>query len=226
MKNKILLICLALLLVLPLVSSSFDTLGTFKQNQCVNLLQTCSDCTYNNITSAVYPDNSIALERVTMEKIGTEYNYTFCNTSQIGQYTIHGIGDLSGVNTNWDYWIYVTPTGTNLTTQQSLTFIIGIVVMLIVVTFFLILSYIMKHPGAKIFSMVVSVITLIIIIGIVASNASSYLADFPNLANIYNSYYIVFISLAGAAMAGLIVWLIYYSFKLFNSMRGKIPEDD
>lgn len=224
--NKILLLLLATILVLPLVSSSTDTLGVFKQGECINLLQTCSDCTYNNVTSVISPSGLISIKNILMSKVGVEYNLTFCNTSELGKYTVNGIGDLSGTSTIWNYWFEITPTGTSLTTQQSIMFIVGIIVMLIIVTFFFILSHIFKHPGAKVFSMAISAVTLIIIIGIVASNASSYLADFPNLANLYNSYYIVFMCLAGAGMAGVILWLIYYSVKMFNTARGRVVEDD
>ena len=98
--------------------------------------------------------------------------------------------------------------------------------MLIVCAFFFILSMLFKHPGTKIFLMALSSLTLIILIGIIASNATVYLAEFPNLVAMYNQYYIMVIILAGAAMAGIILWLIYYSVKLFNGARGRTPDDD
>lgn len=97
--------------MISLVSASIDDLGTFKQNTCVALPQTCGSCTYSNITSILYPNSTIAVSNVIMTKIGTNYNYTFCSTPSLGKYTVNGISDLDGTPTVWAYYFYVTPTG-------------------------------------------------------------------------------------------------------------------
>ena len=100
-----------LLLILPLVSAEVQTLGNFKQNSCVNLIQVCGNCTYNNITSVRYPNSSLALSSVQMTKIGAEYNYTYCSTSSFGEYIVSGFGDIDGDPTAWSYNFFVTPNG-------------------------------------------------------------------------------------------------------------------
>ena len=110
-KQLYLILAITFILSLAMVSAA-DTLGTFKQSSCVNLLQTCSNCTFNNITSVNYPDGTQALGNVAMQKIGTEYNYTLCNTAQLGTYNVNGIGDLDGANTIWRYTLDINPTGT------------------------------------------------------------------------------------------------------------------
>ena len=96
-------ICGTFLLIFMLVmlaSAEQSSLGVFKQNTCVILKQTCSNCTFVNITSIISKDINGAsiqlLGNVGMTKIGTEYNYTFCNTSNLGEYTYNTLGDING----------------------------------------------------------------------------------------------------------------------------------
>lgn len=94
--NKIYITILLALLILPLAVASQETLGTFKQGECVRLLQTSPDATYVNISSIVSPTSVILLENVAMQKTGTEFNYTFCNTTELGTYVVNGFGDDGG----------------------------------------------------------------------------------------------------------------------------------
>src|SRR3990167_9658863 len=85
MKNKILLSLILSIFLISFASAAISNLGTFKQGTCVDLLQTCAFCTYNNITSVVYPNSTNAISgEIPMTKIGTSYNYTFCNTTALG----------------------------------------------------------------------------------------------------------------------------------------------
>lgn len=105
------LIIILICLLIPVVFAQQQSLGTFKQNSCINLKQTCSNCTYNNISSVIYPNASQALGQSEMTKTGTEYNYTFCSTSFLGTYIVSGFGDLDGVVSVWSYDFDVTPNG-------------------------------------------------------------------------------------------------------------------
>jgi len=110
MINKYLILMLAIFLVLPMLSAT-ESLGTFKQNECINLIQTCSNCSYVNISSIINPQSTEVLGEVEMTKNGVMYNYTFCSTSQIGNYVVNGFGDLDGTITTWSYDFEVTPSG-------------------------------------------------------------------------------------------------------------------
>lgn len=138
--NIILLILMitATLSLLSLASAQSPTLGVFKQNQCINLIQTCPDCSYSNISSILYPNSSQVLGLVSMTKLGTMYNYTFCNTNTSGIYLVNGYGDLAGTLTTWNYNFEVTPSGTSPSTTQG---IIYTVLMLVSLIFFLITLY-------------------------------------------------------------------------------------
>lgn len=112
--NLLLGLIVLLLSAPPLISAEMETLGTVKQYDCITLPQICNNCTYNNITSIIYPNKSLALGQVAMTNSGTEYSYFSCNLTKVtGEYIVNGKGDLDGMTTVWNYNYFVTPTGTN-----------------------------------------------------------------------------------------------------------------
>ena len=80
------------------VSAEKQSLGSFDKQVCVDLIQTCANCSYVNISQITYQPTSYTFlpSEVTMEKQGTRYNYTFCNTSLYGIYVYDTYGDLDG----------------------------------------------------------------------------------------------------------------------------------
>ena len=109
---KYLVFLLAFIMVIGLSSASIDYLGSFKQNDCIQLAQTCASCTYNNISSVITPLGSYSLNgNFPMTKNNQSYNYTFCNTKQIGIYSVSGHGDIGGTDTTFSYTFEITPSG-------------------------------------------------------------------------------------------------------------------
>jgi hypothetical protein len=98
------------LIILP-ISAEQQTLGTFKKGSCINLIQTCDNCTWVNFTSVVYPNGVFEVLNLDSSNQGTVFNNTFCNTSQIGSYIINTVGDLDGKTTNGNYNFYINPSG-------------------------------------------------------------------------------------------------------------------
>lgn len=219
-------VVIALFLV-PFVAG-VTTLAPIKQFECVQLPQSCATCTYNNLTVVQYPNSTFALQgEFPMQQTGNSYNYTFCRTDALGTYFVDGHGDIDGIDTGWGgYTFDVNGSGQTVTDHQISLIIIGLVIFILVAGFFFLLSYLFKHPAVKIFFLSLSTVTIVVLIGIIASNASVYLVEFPNLVSIYDKYYILIIILAGTAMAGLMVWLIWYSLRLFNKARGRVPDDE
>jgi hypothetical protein len=71
--NKLLVLVLVMLIaILPIISA--ESLGNFKNGECVNLIQTCSNCTYANITTISYPNTSLSVADISMQKDGTFYH--------------------------------------------------------------------------------------------------------------------------------------------------------
>jgi len=108
--SKFIYLCLFTLFFISFASAGFgyddgELIGNYNQGKEINLIQTCSNCTFNNITTIRLPDGSILNFDEKMNKDGTTYNWTLdsSHTSLIGEYTVNGIGDLSGNNKVWNY---------------------------------------------------------------------------------------------------------------------------
>jgi hypothetical protein len=94
-----------------LVNAEQSSLGVMKQNTCFDLYQTCDDCSYVNLTNIKYPNGNIETFNSYMTKTNQNFNYTFCNTSQIGDYTYTVAGDKGGVYTTEVIGFSVSPSG-------------------------------------------------------------------------------------------------------------------
>lgn len=103
MKNKIFLL-LGIILLIGFVSADF---GIFKQDECVQI-RTISNSTQVNISSLSYPDSTIAITEAPMTKVGYTFNYTFCNTSDLGTYIYDYHDELGNVYVNS---FEITPSG-------------------------------------------------------------------------------------------------------------------
>lgn len=129
--NKLFLLgaTLFLFLLIPFtLGQEQQTLGTFKQNSCVELKQTCSNCTQVNITRISAPNSTrLLFTPVTMTKLDTVYNYTFCNNNGLGDYIVDWKANPDGTFTcptctgNFDY--AVTTTGFDLPIAFQFLFI-------------------------------------------------------------------------------------------------------
>ena len=114
MKKLFLFLMLGLILISSASAvSEIQDLGTFKQNTDINLIQICGSCTFNNITSVLYPNSSFAISSTAMERDGTQYNFTLDKNFTLtnGDYIVNGFGDLGGTDTPWAYTFSITPTG-------------------------------------------------------------------------------------------------------------------
>ncbi len=127
MNKKISLIILSIFILLFFSMNNINayeysqtSLGAFQQDECMDIIQVCSDCTYNNISRVIYPNSTTAVSNVVMSVDDTFYNYTFCLTSGLGKYIVNGFGDENGTKTSWAYDFEVTPNGETPTLAKSL----------------------------------------------------------------------------------------------------------
>jgi hypothetical protein len=126
MKKNVIFFIFLILIITPLFSSYQESLGIVKQNDNINLIQTCYGASSGNVTRIIYPDKTFAVNsNKVMTKIGDNFNWTFSNTSQLGQYLVYGICDSQV----WQYDFEVTPDGTKLT-GYSISFYIFILIIL------------------------------------------------------------------------------------------------
>jgi hypothetical protein len=133
-KTMALMICCFLVIGVGLIgslSAEVQTLGVFKIGDCVRLVQSCANCTYNEITSIQYPNSTLLSLNVLMNKNGTFYDYTFCEVNANGNYIVNGIGNPDGIDTIWAYNFEVTPSGLVSTNGEAIVYVILIIVVLI-----------------------------------------------------------------------------------------------
>lgn len=109
-KQMTLMILIVLMAMMPFISASIENIGSVKQYDCISLPQTCN-CTWNNITTVMYPNKTYITINQAMTGDGTYFNFTFCNTTDLGQYFVNGIGNKDGISTTFNYYFTVTPTG-------------------------------------------------------------------------------------------------------------------
>lgn len=123
--GMMILLVAIIFLELTFISASIENIGTVRINDCITLPQICN-CSFSNITKVMYPNKSYVSINSAMTKDGTYFNYTFCNTTVLGQYFVNGVGDRDGVLTPFNYWFEVTSTGAGLTTAEGIIYFIGL----------------------------------------------------------------------------------------------------
>ena len=101
-------------------TSAFIDLGSVKKNECVEVFQICDNCTYVNISSMEYPNNTVIYPLIQMSNVDINYNYSFCDTSQLGIYYFKVKGDKDGEISVEEGQFEVTPSGQVYDTGQSL----------------------------------------------------------------------------------------------------------
>jgi len=112
-------LAVAVTLVTPFVNAQ-SSLGVFKQNDQVQLVQTCSICSYITLDSIKYPDGTISAIETNMTKIGSTFYYNFTQTSQLGEYIY---------NTYYGNWtapvsFEITITGHELNMETTIVYIV------------------------------------------------------------------------------------------------------
>ncbi len=146
--TKIMVAIIFGIFLISLVSAT-QSLGTFKQGDCIQLIQTCATCTYNNISSVVQTGSNpqIYTTNSQMTKDDTFYNYTFCNTSVISTYLVNGFGNPDGIKTEWVYNFDISYSGQTLSFPQAIiyTLLMGIIFFI----FMMVMFFINKLPSSN-----------------------------------------------------------------------------
>lgn len=194
----------------------------YKQNDAVNLTQTCSNCTFINITKITYPDSSQALGNVGMTKQGTLYNYSFLNTSELGIYTVYCVGDPDGVINAADCgWTFtVNPTGTDITGIQSSLVIVALLIIFILGIIFFLLSFKIDNLVLKIFFICIGLIMLTSAILYSTVLLDKSLADIPEYIDGFSTFWFVIKTLIGLTMTGFLIFVGFILWRSWQIKRG------
>ena len=219
MKNKIIFftsIILLSIIFLPLVFGYVESLGSVKQGECIQLPQTCGNCSYVNISSIVYPDKSIEFLSASMQQQGgSSYNYTFCNTTQLGSYIVNTEGD--GVVAPYDF--PVTPSGFgDIGSGAGLSLIAVILIMAIIAIVFFILGFKVNNVAAKVGFFAFSIIVFIMAILFIVISSQQNLYGFTGLVTGTETFWVVIKYLIGI---GILVLLIIVGLVLYKAWKIK-----
>ena len=126
MVDKKLFFLLIIALIIPLALAQ-DNLGNFEQNKNISLSIICDNCTAVNITTITFPNSTIRNVSTQMDKNVNSYNYSFGSTSALGNYFYTTCGDPNGIVTCESVSFEVTTIGSNVTTGQSLLYVIALI---------------------------------------------------------------------------------------------------
>ena len=228
------------LLVMPLVSSEVQTLGIFRTESVVTLIQSCSNCTYNNISSVVYPNSTQAIGQIAMTQLGTLYSFNYNKTDALGTYIVNGFGDLDGIKTSWAYTFDITNTGTEASVAQAIIYFIAILLLscLFCFCFYWAISlpwnhprdedgYILQFNDLRYVKLMMWFISYVLLIGVswLAYNITWGLLSFNTAGNIFNFVYWFLISLFFPILVLFAITTVVnfiFGKKLQDAMRGGI----
>lgn len=127
------LIFLALIIgsLISVVSAEVQSLPPVRQGECAYIQQTCSNCTFVNLESITINHANPTYLNTPMTQQGYTYNYTYCNTSFLGNYIVSTCGDIDGANppicVNYNFIV-----GGEFTSAQSLIAIILFIFLLVI----------------------------------------------------------------------------------------------
>jgi len=124
MRNKLFLVFLGLFLISFISADESGGLLTGKQFDCIQLPQECASCSYSKVTKITYPNLSMQIINTVMTKNGSSYNYSFCDTGDIGDYSYCTIADVDGTDTSACKPFTITSSGFQFTTGLYILFMI------------------------------------------------------------------------------------------------------
>lgn len=116
-----------MLTFVPASIECVSNLGTFKTGSQVELYQSCPTCTFVNVTSIKLTDGTIQQINQFMTKNGSDYFFTFNDTSEVGEYFYTTVGDKNTVLLSETICFNINPTGDvddNLWTNFIIIFIL------------------------------------------------------------------------------------------------------
>lgn len=217
MKIRLILILMLGIFLIGFVPSASESIGTTQQDTCIEVIQTCGNCTFMNLTSITYPVNrtNALVNHMGMAQDGIEYTYNFCNTSKIGNYIVSGYGDVDGLDTPFAYDFEVTITGDEIPIGTSYILAAIMLITFGVACFFLIMTSVMNEPGPKLFFLFAA---LIFLVGTIA--ITSVIASDSNLTDGVNSSIVVLLYAAGMIFLSFFLYIMVKQTRIAIDLLG------
>ena len=211
MKFKLFIFVFILCLSLTFVNATESSIGTFQKDENITLIQLCGDCTYITITSVLSPDFTELISNINMSKDGTEFSYLLDggNTSDLGTYTVNGVGDLRGNSEIWVYTFDITPNGEELSTTKIIIQV-GLLFFLLVFFFFSLIGIFKVDNYVGRFTLYwICHVLLISITFISWQMASDFLTGTPMIAGMFKIVFYFFMIGAFPMVLLSLSWIFY-----------------
>jgi len=194
-----------------------------KQGDCINTKQTCSSCSYVNISIA-YPNTTLSVSNQAMSPEGAGlWSYDYCDTDTLGEYSVTGEGDLLGLPTGFDTLTFKsTQNGEIIDQSQANLSLFG--AFLLFIFFFFSLFGIFKTDNyiGKFVCYWISHVLLIALSFIMWTTSSNYLGLGGGITGVFKVIF-YFSTIAVVPMLFLsISWVVYIH--LFNEHFQKLVD--
>lgn len=211
--KRVLLLMICMFFI-SFVSAEVQTLGEFDVNTTVNLIQSCQNSTYSNVTGVYHEGEYIIKGNFPMTKDGNDYNLSFSNTSDYGQYLVYGNCDEDGINTNWVYDFIIGKT------PQSSWLISGLLVVLLVFFILALIGLFNFESYTGRFALYWVCHVLMIGITFLAWNlAGSYLTEIPAIIGLFKIAFFFFMIGAFPMLILSLAW-VFYVHTVNDNMRN------
>lgn len=219
MKKSLFLIIFLILIILPLVGAEIQSLGTFRTSDCIDLKQTCANCTYINFTSVLYPNSTELMGEVEATKIGRVYNYTICNATAVGSYIVNGVGNVDGEDTIFAYDFEVNAVGYK---RDEGNFGVGVGIILIGITaMFVILGAVMRENRVWSIFFILMALGMMVIDLRIASILTETASLNTALAGNLNTVYGIFIRIFTFILFLSAIYILFLVVRSFTSRKSK-----
>lgn len=216
-KYGFLLIALFVILILPFVSAEIQTLPTQKVNTCITIPQTCSNCTFINITKVKYPNTTEVYPNIAMLTTNSiNYYYSYCDlANQTGSYIVTTCGDVDGVYpTCVDYDFPVTTNGEENTMSGAILYIglIAVLTIFLIVSIHLFMK--LNHLLAKVGFFGLSYLIFMALVFIAWNLSSDFLTSAPFLTSFFRILFFVLIIGVFPLIISSFAWYFIMLFKI------------
>lgn len=131
MVNKIYLLVFMIMVMGFVSAENVLILEPVRVGECKSLPQADSDSTYSVITGITYPNGTMVFVNYTMDKSGTDYRYSFCNTTDSGYYTIQGKTDTGA----WKYKFLANMQGKEYNTVDGIMYFVAFGLLIVIGVF-------------------------------------------------------------------------------------------
>jgi hypothetical protein len=217
---KITLGFILILWVVSLTSAEIDSL-TQTQGECITLRQEYINSTYTNLTSISYPNTTTIIIGRLMTKVGATYNYSFCETRDLGEYSYCTVTDVDGIKTSVCTPFYITTSGREAITEgESSTIVVSIIIMLVLSAFFFILGSKVDNMGGKIVLVGTAAVLLLatLLFSLVIMNQT--IGGFSTIIEGYATFWFVVKIITGIAITALTVFTLWFTYTIWMVKRG------